>query len=151
MTFVEMQLGIQESIKIDASIEEVWRVFSQLERWREWNPVYTNVTQLTGEPWLVGSTFGFTVKPWWSTTNVKATIVESSPPERVVWAVQQLGVWGEHTCRFEQQGEGTLAVSHEIFGGPMRFLMPLFAPSWQIRRMFARWLKALKTEVEQRR
>ena len=151
MTVIEKSVVVQESTLISASPEEVWRVFSQLERWPLWNPVCRRARHLTGPPWRKGSTLEITLKPWWLALTFRPTVLESSPPERVLWLGRGGGVYGQHTFTFEAEGEGTRATSYEVFSGTMLWAMPLVSPAGRVKRMFAQWLEALKAEVEKGR
>ena len=148
MRIIERSVVVRESILINTSPEQVWEVFSRLERWPEWNPVCSRAQHLSGRPWRVESVFQFTVKPWWMTLTFKPTVVASEPPMSVVWLGQAGGIYGQHTFFFEPEGDGTRATSHEVFSGPMLWTMPLFAPADKVKAMFARWLEALKAEAE---
>lgn len=148
MTIIERTVVVEESTRIDAPPERVWEVFSRVERWPEWNPACRQAKYLSGRPWKVDSVFEFTVKPWWREVSFKPTVVASAPPQRVVWLGKADGIYGQHTFSFDPEGDGTRATSHEVFSGPMLWAMPLLSPSGKVKEMFARWLQALKVEVE---
>ena len=148
MTVIERSVVVQDSILIHASPDDVWEVFSKLDRWPQWNPACHRAAYLLGSPWKKGSTFELTLKPWWRKTTFKATVIESAPPETVVWLGKGGGVYGQHTFAFEAEGEGTRVTSYEAFTGEMLWAMPLVAPQGKIKRMFAQWLEGLKAVVE---
>ena len=148
MMIIERNVVVQDSTLIDASLDDVWQVFSRLDRWPQWNPACLRAAYLLGFPWKKGSTFELTLKPWWRKMTFKATVIESAPPETVVWLGKGGGVYGQHTFAFEAEAEGTRVTSYEVFTGEMLWAMPLVAPQGKIKRMFTRWLEGLKAEVE---
>ena len=150
MTVVEKSVVVQTSLTIDASPDRVWAVFADLERWGEWNPVCSNATAVSGQLWKPGAVFRFTIKPWWRAITFQATVIESSPPSRVLWLGKGGGIYGQQTFTFEPDDGGARVTSYEVFSGPMLGLMPLFAPSAKVREDMARWLEALKARVEAR-
>ena len=150
MTIIARVAMIQESIVADVPPEAVWRVFSRLETWPAWNPIFSRAETVSGRLWEVGSTFRFSVKPWWLTMNVKATVVESDPPRQIVWTGRGPGVFGQHSFTFEPDDGGTRITTSEVFGGPLQWTMGLYAPQKRLRSLFIQWLQALKAEAERR-
>ncbi len=148
MTVVERTVVVEESVVIDAEPEEVWRVFSRLDRWPTWNPACSAARHLSGTAWKKGAIFELTLKPWWRKLTFKPTVMESDIPERIVWVGKGGGVEGWHTFTFEQEGSGTKVTSYESFSGPLLWVMPLVSPERKVRHMFTQWLEGLKAEVE---
>ena len=147
MTVVEKSVVVQTSLTIDASPDRIWAIFADLERWGEWNPACSNAAAVAGQLWKPGAVFRFTIKPWWRAVTFQATVVESSPPSRVLWLGKGGGVYGQQTFTFEPDGGGTLVTSYEVFSGPMLGLMPLFAPPAKLREGMTRLLEALAARV----
>ena len=149
MTVIQKVSMVRETMHVEAPPEVVWRVFSQLDRRAEWNPVCQDVAVASRRSWELGMGFSFSVKPWWKTLRVRATVVDSNPPRQVVWIGRGLGIFGQHSFTFEPEDLGTFVTTTEIFGGPLQWAMPLVAPMGRIRWTFVQWLEALKREVEQ--
>lgn len=148
MTTMEKTVVVKESVLVNAPPERVWRVFSHLDRWPQWNRAVLGARWLKGQPWMLGSAFEMTIKPSWKKLNVRPEIVESGPPQQVIWLGKGAGIHGQHTFTFQPEGDGTRATSLEVFSGPMLWIMPLIGSSGSVGRMFKAWLAALKAEVE---
>jgi uncharacterized protein YndB with AHSA1/START domain len=150
MTAIERNIVIRESLRIAAPPERVWRVFTAIERWREWNTAVRSARFRTGEPWQAGATIEFTVKPSWKQLRIRAEITDVQPHKSVTWAGSGAGIAGVHTFAFQPDGDGTLATTVEVFTGPGLGLMGLVMPQHKLRALFATWLAALKAEAERR-
>lgn len=148
MTIMEPHRSVSHSVHINAPPERVWEVFARLERWPQWNPVCLGARHVSGRLWDVGAKFDLSLKPWWKRFDLRPTVVKSNPPQEVVWLGHKGGVYGQHTFRFEPENGGAKATSYEVFSGPMLWTLSLFSPTGRTKKMFARWLEALKAEAE---
>ena len=141
---------VREEIFVHAPPQQVWRLFSDIEGWPQWNPICLKASMLKGQPWEVGSRLHFTIKPWWVALNVKATVVESDPPRQVTWLGRWPGLYGQHTFTFEPEEAGTRVISSELFGGPLQWATAFVSPLGKVRELVVQWLAAIKAEAERR-
>lgn len=81
-------------IKINAPLETVWRVHTQINRWPDWNPDITKAN-LTG-PIAVGTVFH------WETAGmaIPSTIGEVVPLRKLAWSGETGGILGVHVWDF---------------------------------------------------
>lgn len=114
------QKEIRTSIKINATPEKVWSIFTDFENYPNWNPF---ISSLTGTV-AVGETIkiklpGMTFKP---------TVLKFEKNKELRWIGKLLfkGVFdGEHSFELEDNGDGTTTFhQNENFNG---FLVSLFA------------------------
>ena len=142
---------VQESIFIKAAPAEVWKVFSKAEDWTRWNPVCVRALAPKGSPWARGGRLDLTLRIGDGQRVIRATIVRSEPPAVVEWRDRS---YGRHVFSFEPEEGGTRVTSyHEVAGGfsLRNLLLPVArirAAPPELRVMAARWLQALKAEVE---
>ncbi len=153
MTVIEQSVVVQESIVIGAPPEAVWRLFSQIEQWPQWNPACIEAAYLSGTPWAAGSKFRYTIKQGRGKRRYKPTIVESKPPELVVWQVPR----GQLTFRFEPEDAGARVTCRQVSSGSGGWGLPFLAlpapmrsSPHGVRETFKQWLAALKAEAERR-
>src|SRR3954464_6808149 len=86
--------------------EQVWKVFADLERWSQWNPVIGKSHWLAGNSWQLGNRFLMEiVRP--RRMTFKLVIMECTPPNRVAWTGKVPGFTGTHWHEFIAQPDGT--------------------------------------------
>jgi hypothetical protein len=127
--------------------EHVWQVFADIDRWSQWNPVIGKSHWISGQPWIIGSTFFMEIlQP--RRMSFKPVIVDVRAPHRVVWTGKVPGFKGTHGHEFTQQPDGTTLVrTWEEFSG---FATWFFSAGMKERLipMYAAWLDSLKAEAE---
>ena len=115
---------IETQIDIDASVEEVWSVFSDFARWPEWNSFVRKIegTVAEGERIVVKL-----YPPGSRPATFKPRVVALQPNDRFHWLGRLLipGLFdGEHQFRVESLGEGrTRFIQREEFRGLLTGLM----------------------------
>ncbi len=126
---------------IDASLDTVWSIQSNINDWSRWNPDVSRV-DLRG-PLAPGTEFR------WKAGGLSITSVlrEVEPKRRLAWTGKTMGIHAIHVWQFEAREGGVLVRTEESFDG---FIVRLFARS--MRRMLAASLEkgvnALKMECE---
>jgi hypothetical protein len=127
--------------------EQVWQVFADLDRWKEWNPVITKSNWLSGEPWHLGSRFFMEINQP-RKISFKPNIIEVSAPTRIVWTGSAPGFKGTHGHEFVAQPDGTTLIKTcEEFSG----IATLFFTTGMRKKlinMYAVWLNSLAAEAE---
>jgi len=128
-------------IEIDAPIERVWAVLTDVEAWPGWNPDVRSAS-LRG-PFEEGATFRWKAGPGTITSRVEHV----DRPRRLSWSGRTLGIRALHVWRLDERDGGTLVRTEESYEG-------LVARA--LRRMLQKTLDAaladgarsLKTEAE---
>jgi hypothetical protein len=98
-------------IDVDAPVETVWRVLTELEQWPSWNPDVTSMT--VGGPLAQGTVFRWKAGP----RTIVSTIERVEPSRSVVWSGKTLGVKATHAWHFERVGEKTHVLTEEALRG----------------------------------
>lgn len=100
---------VQDSVTIEAPIERVWQVFTDVERWPEWTTSVTDLTRVAGDDLAVGARVRIKqprLPPLtWEVTSVApgtSWTWETRSPGVVTAAVHVLQAVDERTTRVEQ-------------------------------------------------
>jgi hypothetical protein len=138
---------IEESISINATKDAVWRHFTDLTCWVNWNSVLRDVTTERGSI-QKGETFGCSMRPFVFPVHFESFIEEVVPYERVVWSGSKYGIFARHEFFF-REGEGRVQViSRETFKGITMDNMKFIFPAGRIRELTKSMLKDLKKAAE---
>jgi uncharacterized protein YndB with AHSA1/START domain len=128
-------------IEVDSSIDTIWDVLTDIDRWPRWNPD-VKTASLDG-PLAAGTTFRWKAGP--GTITSKLERVE--PPTLIAWTGTTLGIKAIHVHRLEQRGDTTLVRSEESWNGlPVRLLRRMMAKTLQ--NAVDSGLRYLKAEAE---
>jgi hypothetical protein len=104
-------------IDVDAPVETVWRVLTELEKWPSWNPDVTSMT--VDGPLAPGTVFRWKAGP----RTIVSTIQRVEPARSVVWSGKTLGVKATHAWHFEQVGKQTHVLTEEALRGVVARLL----------------------------
>ncbi|HWR13315.1 MAG TPA: SRPBCC family protein [Terriglobales bacterium] len=127
--------------------QHVWQVFSDMDRWSEWNPVVGKSHWLTGAPWKPGSTFFMEIlQP--KKIIFRPMIQEILIPIRVSWTGKAPGFAGTHGHEFILMPDGTTRVRtwEDVSGFLTLFIGKRMHR--QMMDMYAAWINALCREGE---
>jgi uncharacterized protein YndB with AHSA1/START domain len=105
---------ISESIVINAPIEKVWDIFTDLTCWKNWSTAVSNVSSET-ERLTEGTNFKFCIRPFIFPVNITPVVEEIVPGQRIVWSGSRHGIAARHEFHFEEKNGKTLLTSREIF------------------------------------
>jgi len=111
-------ISVSSSISISATSQLVWEVFTDIHRWREWNPLVIQVTSIAGGAiWAPGG--AFVIKYKTDFTPIQATtrsfVQEVLPGRRIVLSGEVLGSRGTTRYDFSQLGPKTIVSVTEVF------------------------------------
>ncbi len=111
-------ISVSSSVAINATMQLVWDIFTDIYRWQEWNPFVMQVTTIAGGSiWAPGGAFVVTYKT--DFTPIQATtrslVQEVIPGRRIVLTGDVLGSQGTMTYDFAPFGAKTLVSVTEVF------------------------------------
>lgn len=139
---------IREQITINAPLQQVWNIFTNIADWETWNSVCTDCCFITGAEMAPGACVAFTLRPYYLPIAIQPRVTVCEPLREVVWEGQRLGVHAVHRFEFfEKNGEVTI-VSTEEFGGPLFFLARLLLVHRRLQRLCRRLLEDIKRAAE---
>jgi len=110
---------IEHRVGIQAPAEVIWEVIYELEKWGEWNPLYT---QAAGDIRIGGRLDLTVVVPGQPARQLQPTVLEWVPHEQLHWRTTMLGGFITTTRYFEIEAlaeESCIVSNGEIFGGMM--------------------------------
>ncbi len=112
------------SILINAKLDRVWRLQTNINYWSEWQPDVV-AAQLQGKL-AVGAVFHWRA----SGVNITSRIDELVPRQRVSWTGDSLGMHAIHNWEFEQRDDGILVRTEESISGWLAQIIGLFLPHY---------------------
>jgi hypothetical protein len=107
---------IEESVLINADINKIWKTFTDLTCWADWNSIATDVASGSGRL-EAGERFTFCLRPFDLPIKIEPKIEEVVPREKVVWTGSRFGIFSRHEFLFQQAANGVLVTSREAFRG----------------------------------
>ncbi len=131
----------RKELLINAPIEKVWEIQSNIDAWPGWQPDIT--TAKLEADLKEGSTFRW--KAQGLTIHSQLHTVE--PNRRIGWTGTALGMDAIHNWTFEDRGETTLAITEESLSGWLTRLMKLFDPHF-LEKSLEATLQRLKDKAE---
>ncbi|MEW6600377.1 MAG: SRPBCC family protein, partial [Nitrospirota bacterium] len=135
---------IEDAIVINASLEKVWDIFTDLTCWKKWCSVIEDVSS-DGKRLEEGSSFKCCIRPFDLPMNLEPLVEEIIPMDRIVWSGKKHGISARHEFTFEINGSGVLLTSRESFSGlfmsPLRFLFP----KKKLQELSGKMLREIKT------
>jgi len=129
---------------IEAPIETVWRVLSDLENWPSWNKSVTKI-RVDG-PIQAGTSFAWVG----GGSRIVSRLEEVDPPKRIAWSGKTLGIRAMHVWELAEKGEGTQVHTEESFKGLVARLFRGYARK-TLARALDQGISSLKAEAEARK
>jgi uncharacterized protein YndB with AHSA1/START domain len=130
----------RHEVAISAPLESVWRVFTEIDRWPEWNSDIPKATVTW--PIAVGTVIH------WETAGmaIPSTIGEVVPLKKIAWNGETSGILGMHVWRFSATAGGTHVRTEESWEGSF----PTQTGNLQdaLDASLVRWLLFLKRRAE---
>jgi len=141
---------IKASVRINAPLQTVWEVFSDIENWKQWNPVCRECRFEAGHSLGRGACISFSLNPMVLPIRIAPEVTHCEPGKKVVWKGGRLGINAEHEFLFEEIDGGVVIKSTEFFKGPMLvFARLMFLPA-RLHSLSLQLLDAIKEQSEAR-
>jgi hypothetical protein len=138
---------IEESISINASVEKVWKTFTDLTCWVNWNSVLKDIAA-EHSTIQKGDTFTCSLRPFVFPVQFESLIEEVVPHERVVWSGSKYGIFARHVFIFQKTDDCVQVLSTETFKGITIENLKFIFPGWRIRELTQSLLRDLKMASE---
>lgn len=134
-------LVAEQDIVINASIERVWTLQSDIGRWPEWQPDVVSA-ELQG-PLRAGTVFRWKA----AGLNITSTLQVVEPQKRIGWSGVSLGMKAVHHWYFEDRAGTTWVKTEESLSGWFARLLKLFDRRF-LEKSLAKSLRTLKEKAE---
>lgn len=138
---------IEHRVGIQAPAETIWDVIYDIDRWHEWNPLYTRASGLI----RIGQPLSLTLAiPGQAPREIQPTVLEWVPNEQLHWRLSIMGglVKTIRYIEIDRLAEESCIINNgEIFGGLMGPSVARQAGR-AIHRGFAAMGEALKDRAE---
>jgi hypothetical protein len=138
---------VEESVLILAPQEKVWKTFTDLSCWEDWNTVLKDVSARDNSIER-GGTFRCSIRPFFFPVRFEPIIEEVILWEKIVWTGSKYGISLRHEFIFEKDERGVHLVSRETFSGIAVETVPALFPEQRIRELTRLFLKDLKEAAE---
>jgi uncharacterized protein YndB with AHSA1/START domain len=140
---VEGPVAAAGEIEIEAPVDVVWHVLTDVERWPAWNPDVRWVS-LRG-PLAPGAEFRWKAGPG----TISSTLGQVDAPHRIAWTGTTLGVGAAHVWRLRERDGATLVQTEEAFTGVVARLLRRSLQK-TLDAALANGLRHLRSEAEAR-
>lgn len=138
---------IEEHILINADIEKIWKVVTDLTCWHQWNSVIRDAC-CDDQCLTPGTVITCFFKPFSFSINAKINVEKVIPEECVIWSVKKKGFLAYHEFLFQRQEKGILVISRETFNGFLVRFFGFLLPKRRMRALTTTFLKELKIASE---
>ena len=128
----------RQSVIINARIEKVWEVLTNVNDWPSWNP---DIKSTKYEKLEVGAPFEWSLKG----THLKSSFQLIEEPTRIAWTGKSKVIKAIHVWELEASDEQTIVTVEESIEG---FIVPVFNRNSKLHDNLLRWLSHLKQEAE---
>ena len=139
---------IKAEVYIHAPLPVVWRVFSHLEDWKDWNTACNSCRLVEGDELAEGACLAFVVTPIVFPVKVQPRVVSCELEREVVWEGERFGIHAVHTWRFQEKADGVVLESMEVFKGPLLVLGRLVGVPKRLHRLTVQMLDQIKQYSE---
>lgn len=134
-------LSARKTIVIEAPIDVVWNVQTDIEAWPQWQPDISAAT-LDGAL-TAGSIFRWKAKG----LKIVSTLHTVEPQRQIGWTGDSLGMFAIHNWTFEAEDLGTRVITEESLSGWLVRLLKIFDPQFLDKSLEAS-LQTLKAQAE---
>lgn len=141
-------MEIRHSIVIDADLDTVWNIFTDLTCWKNWSRVLGESSS-SEERLSEGKRFRFCLRPFAFPVHVEPEVEEVIPGKRIVWSGTKYGIHARHEFIFERSNGAVLLTSREIFTARGISRILALVPQRKLHRLSVTMLTELKQASEQ--
>jgi len=138
---------IEEHILVNADMERVWKVFTDLTCWNNWNSVIRDV-YCDDQCLSHAKTLTCCFRPFSFPINVEINVKKVVPNQYVAWSVRKKGFLAYHEFLFQRDENGVLVTSKETFSGLLVSLFKYLLPRKRMRVLANTFLNDLKWASE---
>ncbi len=140
-------MEIEHSVTINADIERVWDIFTDLTCWRNWSSVLGESSS-EQDRLTEGKRFKFCIRPFALPVHVEPIVEEVVPGKRIIWSGEKYGVKARHEFIFSESENSVRVLSREIFtaGSIKKLLFQL--PQKKLHELSIKMLNELKEASE---
>ena len=140
-------MEIEHSVTIDADIDTVWNIFTDLTCWKNWSTVLGDSSS-EHDRLTEGKRFKFCIRPFALPVHVEPVVEEVIPGKRIVWSGTKHGIHARHEFIFSREDNNVIMTSREIFqAGPVRRLL-FHVPKKKLHKLSIQMLEELKEAAE---
>jgi uncharacterized membrane protein len=144
----EVIMVVEEEIEINAPLPVVWRIFSKMEEWDDWNSAIRSCALVEGDEMNTGTCFSFVIRPLKFPIRVQPKIVKCDPGREVVWEGKRLGIHASHRWHFRESDGKVILLSVETFRGPLVWFSYLFMVPRRLHHLTVEFLQSVKKAAE---
>jgi hypothetical protein len=142
-----VDIVFEESMLINANIEKVWEIFTNLTCWKDWNTVMRNVN--SDEKYLSnGGKISCSLRPFLLPVKTKIMVEEVIPHKSIVWFAKKKGFSARNKFTFQGNEKGVLVTSRETYSGLLVRSFGFILPKRKMQNLIKTFLRNLKTASE---
>ena len=142
-----MGFKVEHRIGVSRPAAQVWAVLSDLAAWKDWNPMYPEVSGRL----LISAPLTLTEKVGDRTETYAATVAEWVPPTQLIWTRKtHLGLV-RHVRYIEMEvlsETGCIFSNGELFEGPLAEALVGEGRRKKLRAAYRGFCEAMKARVE---
>jgi uncharacterized membrane protein len=128
----------KQSVIINAPIDKVWSVLTDLKNWSNWN---SDIDWVEFDQLEKGKSFRWKIKG----STITSKITALNEPELISWMGSYMGIKAIHVWRLDRtDGNQTIVTNEESMEG----FLTLFFGHRKLHETLISWLNQLKKEVE---
>jgi hypothetical protein len=140
---------IEHSIDINADMNTVWGIFTDMTCWNDWNTVAGNVSS-KHEKITEGAHFRFCIRPFTIPVHIEPVVEEVIPGKQIIWSGEKYGIHARHEFLFHEARQGIKLTSRETFCGSFINKLWFHLPVKKLHALTITMLQELKAAAEQR-
>lgn len=134
-------LKATKNILIDAPVNHVWTVQSDIDNWLKWQKEVSHA-KLQGKL-ARGTTFTWKAMGM----NITSELQEVIENKIIGWSGKSIGMNAIHIWKFEKQGNKTKVITEESLSGWFPIIIKLFKPDF-LEQSLLKALQTLKNQAE---
>ena len=141
MIDIKAPLKAKKDILIDAPVNTVWAIQSDIKNWPEWQKDVSYAK-------LLGKLEKGTIFKWKAMgMMITSELQEISENKTIGWSGKSIGMNAIHIWNFEKQGNKTRVITEESLSGWFPLIIKLFKPDF-LEQSLSKALQTLKDYAE---